>query len=64
MLILGLQLLEGIDSAFARSSVTQRADTLFRQWQRRTLNVVKPYSLDEQAAALAKIRGSKALANL
>ena len=57
---IGLQLLEGIDSAFARSSVTQRADTLFRQWQRRTLNVVKPYSLDEQAAALAKIRGSKA----
>ena len=34
---IGLQLLEGIDSAFARSSVTQRVDTLFRQWQSKHL---------------------------
>ena len=56
---IGLQLLEGIDSSFAKSSVTQRADNLLRQWQLRTANVNRPYSLDEQAAALSVIRGSK-----
>ncbi len=57
---IGLQLLEGIDSSFAKSSVTQKADNLLRQWQLRTANVNRPYSLDEQAAALSVIRGSKA----
>ena len=57
---IGLQLLEGIDSSFAKSSVTQRADNLLRQWQLRTANVNRPYSLDEQAQALSVIRGSKA----
>jgi len=57
---IGLQLLEGIDSSFAKNSVTQRADNLMKQWQIRTANVNKPYSLDEQAKALSVIRGSKA----
>ena len=57
---IGLQLLEGIDSSFAKNSVTQRADNLMRQWQIRTANVNRPYSLDEQAKALSVIRGSKA----
>lgn len=57
---IGLQLLEGIDSSFAKSSVTQRADNLMREWQIRTANVNRPYSLDEQAQALSVIRGSKA----
>ena len=57
---IGLQLLEGIDSPFARSTVTQRADNLLREWQLRIANIVKPYSLDEQSKAISKIRGSKA----
>ena len=57
---IGLQLLEGIDSSFAKNSVTQRADNLMKQWQIRTANVNKPYSLEEQAKALSVIRGSKA----
>ena len=56
---IGLQLLEGIDSSVAKNSITQRADNLLRQWQLRTANVNKPYSLNEQAAALSIIRGSK-----
>jgi hypothetical protein len=56
---LGLQLLEGIDSAFAKNSATQRADNLMRQWQLRTANVNRPYNLNEQAKALSVIRGSK-----
>ena len=55
---IGLQLLEGIDSTFAAGSVTQRADNLMRNWARRTFNVTKSYSLDEQAQALSVIRGS------
>ena len=57
--LIGLQLLEGIDSPFARSSVTQRADNLLREWQRRALEILKPYNLDEQSKAISKIRGSK-----
>ena len=57
---IGLQLLEGIDSPFARSTVTQRADNLLREWQLRIANIVRPYSLDEQSKAISKIRGSKA----
>ena len=56
---IGLQLLENIDSAFAKNSVTQRADNLMRQWQLRTANVNRPYNLNEQAQALSVIRGSK-----
>ena len=56
---IGLQLLEGIDSSVAKNSITQRADNLLRQWQLRTANVNRPYSLNEQAAALSIIRGSK-----
>ena len=58
--LIGMQLLEGIDSPFARSSVTQRADNLLREWQRRALEILKPYNLDEQSKAISKIRGSKA----
>ena len=57
---IGLQLLEGIDSSFAKNSVTQRAENLLQTWRLRTANVNKPYSLDEQALALSVIRGSKA----
>ena len=57
---IGLQLLEGIDSSFSRTSVTQRAEDLLQTWRLRTANVNKPYSLDEQALALSVIRGSKA----
>ena len=57
---IGLQLLEGIDSSFAKSSVTQRAENLLQTWRLRTANVNRPYSLDEQALALSVIRGSKA----
>ena len=56
---IGLQLLENIDSAFAKNSVTQRSDNLMRQWQLRTANVNRPYNLNEQAQALSVIRGSK-----
>ena len=57
---IGLQLLEGIDSPFSRSSVTQRADNLLREWQLRIANIIKPYSLDEQSKAISKVRGSNA----
>ena len=56
---IGLQLLEGIDSTFAAGSVSQRADNLMRSWARRTFNITKGYSLDDQAAALRIVRGSK-----
>ena len=56
---IGLQLLEGIDSSFSRNSVTQRSENLLQTWRLRTANVNRPYSLDEQAAALSVIRGSK-----
>ena len=57
---IGLQLLEGIDSSFAKNSVTQKAENLLQTWRLRTANVNRPYSLDEQALALSVIRGSKA----
>jgi len=56
---IGLQLLEGIDSSLSKFSVTRRHDFLQREWQQRTANLVKPYSLDEQSKALALVRGSK-----
>jgi len=65
---IGLQLLEGIDSSFARSSVTQRADTLLRTWQRQAFDIIqrKPgqvYSQADQDLALAIVRGSKTKGN-
>ena len=56
---IGLQLLEGIDSSFAKNSVTQKAENLLQTWRLRTANVNRPYSLEEQALALSVIRGSQ-----
>ena len=65
---IGLQLLEGIDSSFAKFSVTQRADTLLRTWQKQAFDIVqqtpgKVYSQADQDLALAIVRGSKSKGN-
>ena len=61
---IGLQLLEGIDSTFAKNSVAQRADNLLRQWQLEINNIItnvsKPYSQAEKDLAISIIRGNKA----
>ena len=60
---IGLQLLEGIDSTFAKNSVAQRADNLLRQWQLKIHNIInnvsRPYALAEKDLAISVIRGSK-----
>ena len=60
---IGLQLLENIDSSVSKFSITRRADDLYRTWQRNAFKIVAPYSADEQALALAIVRGSKAKAS-
>tara|TARA_Y100000034_G_scaffold56175_1_gene68861 strand:+ start:2649 stop:7001 length:4353 start_codon:yes stop_codon:yes gene_type:complete len=61
---IGLQLLEGIDSTFAKNSVAQRADNLLRGWQLKIHNIInnvsRPYSQAEKDLAISVIRGNRA----
>jgi len=54
----GFQLLENIDNPMAAQSVVRKAYVLKKNWERTNRELVKGYSLAEQAGAIKILRGS------
>lgn len=56
---IGLMLLEGVDASLSPNSATAVADKLHRIWQKKAFQLIGGYSKEDEALAIAIVRGSK-----